>query len=76
MDLRCDRSGEWELVASGEKETPIQRYQRLKCEMKELVEEISVIKVIWLLVFKILYRDWIQNYLFCYLIISNLDIFA
>ncbi|CAH1404468.1 unnamed protein product [Nezara viridula] len=38
------RSGEWELVASGEKETPIQRYQRLKCEMKELVEEISVIK--------------------------------
>ncbi|XP_014293885.1 dynactin subunit 2 isoform X2 [Halyomorpha halys] len=38
------RSGEWELVASGDKETPIQRYQRLKCEMKELIEEISVIK--------------------------------
>ncbi|KAJ8917754.1 hypothetical protein NQ315_005205 [Exocentrus adspersus] len=34
-------SGEWELVGSGENETPIQRYHRLQCEMKELLEEIN-----------------------------------
>nr|BAN21010.1 probable dynactin subunit 2 [Riptortus pedestris] len=38
------RSGEWELVGSGEQESPLQRYQRLKCEMKELLEEISALK--------------------------------
>lgn len=38
------RSGDWELVAEGEKETPIQKYQRLQCEMKELLEEVSEIK--------------------------------
>uniref|UniRef100_A0A1B6CNR5 Dynactin subunit 2 n=1 Tax=Clastoptera arizonana TaxID=38151 RepID=A0A1B6CNR5_9HEMI len=38
------RSGDWELVGVGEKETPIQKYQRLQCEMKELMEEISALK--------------------------------
>uniref|UniRef100_A0A0V0G6L5 Putative dynactin subunit 2-like protein n=1 Tax=Triatoma dimidiata TaxID=72491 RepID=A0A0V0G6L5_TRIDM len=37
-------SGEWELVAAGEKETPLHKYQRLKCELKELMEEISSLK--------------------------------
>ncbi|KAF6209592.1 hypothetical protein GE061_015340 [Apolygus lucorum] len=37
-------SGEWELVGEGEKETPLQKYQRIKCEMKELMEEITKIK--------------------------------
>jgi len=35
------RSGEWELVGAGEKETTFQKYQRLKCEMKNLMEEIT-----------------------------------
>jgi hypothetical protein len=39
------RSGDWELVESGEKETPLQKYQRLQCEMKELLEEITQLKV-------------------------------
>jgi len=38
------RSGDWELVESGEKETPLQKYQRLQCEMKELLEEITQLK--------------------------------
>uniref|UniRef100_A0A8D8VKV0 Dynactin subunit 2 n=1 Tax=Cacopsylla melanoneura TaxID=428564 RepID=A0A8D8VKV0_9HEMI len=37
-------SQDWELVAKGEKETPIQKYQRLQCELKELVDEVSLIK--------------------------------
>lgn len=36
--------GNWELVAQGENETVLQKYHRLQCEMKELVEEISKIK--------------------------------
>nr|XP_015838591.1 PREDICTED: dynactin subunit 2 [Tribolium castaneum] len=38
------RSGDWELVGEGEKETPLQKYQRLQCEMKELMEEITKIQ--------------------------------
>ncbi|XP_075237706.1 dynactin subunit 2 [Lycorma delicatula] len=38
------RSGEWELAGSDEKETISQKYQRLQCEMKELLEEISALK--------------------------------
>ncbi|GFG37132.1 hypothetical protein Cfor_05792 [Coptotermes formosanus] len=38
------RSGDWELAESGEKETPLQKYQRLQCEMRELLEEITQLK--------------------------------
>lgn len=38
------RSGDWELVERGEKETPLQKYQRLQCEMKELLEEVTQLK--------------------------------
>lgn len=38
------RSGDWELVGDGEKETVLQKYQRLQCEMKELFEEVNQIK--------------------------------
>ncbi|KAJ3655673.1 hypothetical protein Zmor_014794 [Zophobas morio] len=38
------RSGDWELVGEGVKETPLQKYQRLQCEMKELLEEITKLK--------------------------------
>lgn len=38
------RSGDWELVGEGEKETPLQKYQRLQCEMKELLEEVVKIQ--------------------------------
>lgn len=38
------RSGEWVLAGEGEKETPVQKYQRLKCEMEELLQEISALK--------------------------------
>jgi dynactin-2 len=38
------RSGDWELVESGEKETLFHKYQRLQCEMKELEEEITHLK--------------------------------
>lgn len=38
------RSGDWELVEKGTKETPLQKYQRLQCEMQELLEEIGTIK--------------------------------
>ncbi|XP_014255733.1 dynactin subunit 2 isoform X2 [Cimex lectularius] len=37
-------SGEWQLVPPGEIETPLQKYQRLKCEMKELLEEVAQVK--------------------------------
>lgn len=33
--------GDWELLEEGEKETPIQKYQRLQCEIKELYEEVN-----------------------------------
>lgn len=36
--------GDWELPAEGEKETPIQKYQRLQCEIKELYDEINELK--------------------------------
>lgn len=35
------RSGCWELVAQGEKESPIEKCRRLQCEMNELMQEIS-----------------------------------
>lgn len=38
------RSGDWELVPEGQKETALQKYQRLQCEMKELLEEVSDLK--------------------------------
>ncbi|XP_076288731.1 dynactin subunit 2 [Lasioglossum baleicum] len=36
--------GDWELPGDGEKETPIQKYQRLQHEIKELYEEINDVK--------------------------------
>lgn len=38
------RSGNWELVEQGRKETVLQKYQRLQCEMKELFEEVNALK--------------------------------
>lgn len=38
------RSGDWELALDGTKESPMQKYQRLQCEMKELLEEITSLK--------------------------------
>lgn len=38
------RSGVWELVGEGEKESPIQKCQRLQCEMSELMEEITALQ--------------------------------
>lgn len=37
-------SGNWELIGDGDKETSIQKYQRLQCEMKELLEEVNKIQ--------------------------------
>lgn len=34
------KSGNWELAAEGEKETPIEKCRRLQCEMNELMQEI------------------------------------
>ncbi|XP_055314207.1 dynactin subunit 2-like [Sitodiplosis mosellana] len=34
------RGGCWELAGHGEKETPIEKYRRIKCEMDELLNEI------------------------------------
>lgn len=34
------RGGCWELAAHGEKESPIEKYRRIKCEMDELMNEI------------------------------------
>lgn len=34
------RAGCWELAAYGEKETPVEKYRRIKCEMDELMQEI------------------------------------
>lgn len=39
------RFGDWELTGQGEKETPIQKYQRLQCEIKELYDEVNDLKV-------------------------------
>lgn len=36
-------SGDWEVIGHG-KETPLQKYNRLQCEMKELLEEINEIQ--------------------------------
>ncbi|KZC09689.1 putative dynactin subunit 2 [Dufourea novaeangliae] len=36
--------GDWELPGEGEHETPIQKYQRLQCEIKELYEEVNDLK--------------------------------
>lgn len=38
------RAGCWELAAHGEKETPIEKYRRIKCEMDELMQEIVDMK--------------------------------
>ncbi|KAG8258112.1 Dynactin subunit 2 [Homalodisca vitripennis] len=38
------RSGDWELAGEGEKETAIQKYQRLQCEMRELLDEVAELK--------------------------------
>ncbi|XP_026464423.1 dynactin subunit 2-like [Ctenocephalides felis] len=38
------RSGEWELAAEGEKETPFQKFHRLQCETRELFEELTVLQ--------------------------------
>ncbi|XP_011136651.1 dynactin subunit 2 [Harpegnathos saltator] len=35
---------DWELVSQGEKESPLQKYQRLQCEVKELYEEVNELK--------------------------------
>nr|CAH7758282.1 unnamed protein product [Callosobruchus chinensis] len=35
------RHGEWELVGPGEKETPVQKYNRLQCEMRELLVQVK-----------------------------------
>ncbi|XP_046597767.1 dynactin subunit 2 isoform X1 [Neodiprion lecontei] len=37
-------SGVWELPGEGGTETPIQKYQRLQCEIKELYDEVNQIK--------------------------------
>lgn len=35
------RAGEWELAAEGEPETALQRYNRLRCEFSELLEQVT-----------------------------------
>ncbi|CAD7012152.1 dynactin subunit 2 [Ceratitis capitata] len=39
------RSGEFELVGVGEKETPVQKCRRLQCEMNELMDEVAALQV-------------------------------
>lgn len=51
------RSYEYELVGQGEKETPLQKFQRLQCEITELAEEINQLKV----VFYFLIRKFLVN---------------
>ncbi|CAK9823063.1 Dynactin subunit 2 [Anthophora retusa] len=36
--------GDWELPEEGKKETPIEKYERLQCEIKELYEEVNDLK--------------------------------
>lgn len=38
------RSGDWELAELGQTETPLQKYQRLLCELNELQEDVEKIK--------------------------------
>lgn len=38
------RTGDYELAGQGQHETPLQKYQRLKCEMQELFEEVNKFK--------------------------------
>jgi len=45
MNTSISRFGDWELVGEGEKETPLQKFQRLQCEVKELFEEVNELKV-------------------------------
>lgn len=40
----CRNQG-WELAALGEKETPLQKYYRLKLETEELVQDIKSLQV-------------------------------
>lgn len=47
-----NRFGVWELPGEGEQETPIQKFQRLQCEIKELYDEVAEIKVFLFLVYK------------------------
>lgn len=53
------RFGDWELAGEGKKETPIQKYQRLQCEIKDLYEEINEIKVSHILIsyFSLKYKN-------------------
>ena len=37
-------SGDFELAGAGNDETPLQKYQRLNCEVRELVEELEAAK--------------------------------
>lgn len=39
------RSGEYELVGLGEKETPVQKCRRLQCEMNQLMDEVAALQV-------------------------------
>lgn len=43
--LSYPRRIEWEIAGQGEEETVMQKYQRLKCEMNHLMEEVQAIKV-------------------------------
>lgn len=38
------RSGEWQLAGYGEPETLLQKYQRLQCEINEVLEEVNKVK--------------------------------
>lgn len=38
------RSGDWELAGQGQPETLLQKYQRLQCEINEVMEEVNKIK--------------------------------
>ena len=49
MFITIDRNGPYELQAQGEKETLIQKFNRLKCEITELEEELVQAKVLKLL---------------------------
>ncbi|KAK9877061.1 hypothetical protein WA026_016087 [Henosepilachna vigintioctopunctata] len=37
-------SGNWELTGNGHKETPLQKYNRIQCELNELMEDVSKIQ--------------------------------
>lgn len=45
LKLLIFRNEFWELAAQGEKETPLQKYYRLKFETEELLQELSSQKV-------------------------------